>query len=96
MKAIGMEAGRAADGPIPDSVRARLNDPILHLSETTMTAATVGIVYLMVIKPGMSGALVSMFVAIGLGVLVFSLEFFLGRATDRLETGRRENLPPVT
>lgn len=68
IKAIGMEAGRAEGDAIPDGLRAKLDDPVLSTSETTMTLATVGIIYLMTRKPdfGESAVALAAFVLAGL------------------------------
>jgi hypothetical protein len=74
MKAIGMEAGQAREESLSESLRAKLRDPVLSTSETTMTLATVGIIYLMVRKPELGDALIAMgtFVAIGLALSALS------------------------
>jgi hypothetical protein len=74
MKAIGMEAGQAREESLSESLRAKLRDPVLSTSETTMTLATVGIIYLMVRKPELGDALIAMgtFVAICLALSALS------------------------
>lgn len=96
MKAIGMEAGRTPDGPVSQALRARLDDLVLHVSEITMTAATLGIVYLMVTKPGTSGSLIAMVVAVALGLLVSSVEWIGAREEAAQEPGPVENPPTAT
>jgi hypothetical protein len=70
VKAIAIEAAQAADGTITPALHQKLHDPVLHTSEVSMTLATLGIVYLMVTKPGMAEALVAMAVAVGAGLLI--------------------------
>jgi hypothetical protein len=59
-------------GPLSTSLRQRINDPILWSSLWIRTAIALGIVFLMSVKPGLLGALVSMGVAVFLG-WIFSL-----------------------
>ncbi len=80
MRPIGMEAGPAPDGPIPDTLRMKLHDPVLETSERTMTMATIGIVYLMVAKPNTAEALIAMAVAIACG-LMLSAQAWTGART---------------
>lgn len=70
MKAIGKEAATSPDGPLPPSLREKLHDPVLHAAEFTMTFATLGIVYLMTVKPGTTGSLLALGVAIAIGAAV--------------------------
>lgn len=70
MKAIGKEADALPDGPIPASLHEKLRDPVLHTAEITMTFATLGIVYLMMVKPGTGGSLLALAGAIALGAAV--------------------------
>jgi hypothetical protein len=84
MEAIGMEAGQAVDGAITTSLREKLDDPILTTSERTMTLATIGLIYLMATKPGLTGSLtaVAVFVAVG---LLLSAPAWRGRLTQRAQ-----------
>ena len=79
MKAAGMEAGRLGEGPIPPSLRAKLNDPVVTTVQRAMTTATIGIVYLMTIKPGTAEALIAMAIAVICGVAL-SARAWMGRA----------------
>jgi hypothetical protein len=92
---LGMGLGRrrmativqemAAESGQPSSIlRQRLNDPVLWASLWIRTAIALGIVFLMVVKPGMLGALLTMSVAILLGV-AFSLPA-LNRGRKPLQT----------
>lgn len=80
-KAIGMEAGRAPDGPIPEGLRRKLDDPILQTSEVTMNMATLGIVYLMVVKPDTAGSLIAMAVAVIVGLALSSQAWLAGASS---------------
>jgi hypothetical protein len=55
-------------GSISFALRERLHDPLLWLSIQTRVAIALGIVFLMTVKPGLSGALLTMGVAVVLGL----------------------------
>lgn len=69
MKAVGMAAGPAPDGPVPDAVTAQVNDPVLFASVHGNMMATLAIIWNMTTHPGTAGALIALvlFVAIGAG-----------------------------
>lgn len=58
------------DALLPASLVARAQDPVLWLATNAMIAAAIGIVFLMTVKPGVIGALVSILVAVALGLLI--------------------------
>ncbi len=72
-KAIGMAMGahiRAAAGDeITGDLRARIQDPVLRVSIHIMAAASLGIVFLMTIKPILLGSLATMAGAVVIGWL---------------------------
>lgn len=70
MKAIGMAAGQAGDGPVGPELRAKLDDPVLNVAERTMLLATIGIVYLMTTKPDTGEAVVALLLAVALGLAI--------------------------
>jgi len=51
LHALAGEAARQPDGPLPASVRARIEDPVLALAMRCSIAVLVGIVLLMTTKP---------------------------------------------
>jgi hypothetical protein len=55
--AIFQAAEAAPDGPLPAALRARIHDPVLWMAEVAMTTTTVGLVFLMTVKPDMPLAL---------------------------------------
>jgi hypothetical protein len=55
------------DGPIPSAVGDRLRDPVLRASAAFRAALGVGIVFDMVVKPGMAGAVGVLIVALVVG-----------------------------
>ena len=57
------------DGEIPSSVADRLRDPVLRASAALRAALGVGIVFDMVVKPGMAGAVAALIVALAVGAL---------------------------
>jgi hypothetical protein len=72
MRAIGMEAGQSEDGAVPDTLRAKIGDPVLTTAEHTMTLATVGIIYLMTTKPDLTESLIVLGVSIMAGLALTS------------------------
>jgi hypothetical protein len=79
MKSIGMAAGQAGDGPVGPDLRAKLDDPVLNVTERTMLLSTLGIVYLMATKPEVGEAVMAMLVFTLIG-LVISLPVLRGRS----------------
>jgi hypothetical protein len=64
--AIG-RAISATDGPVPSSLRGRIEDPVLRISAATRFALGIGVVFDMVVKPGAVGATVVLIVALAIG-----------------------------
>ena len=79
-----VQALAAESGRLSSTLRQQLNDPVLWASLWIRTAIALGIVFLMAVKPGMLGALLTMSVAILLGV-AFSLPA-LSRGREPLQT----------
>jgi hypothetical protein len=73
------QALSSESGPLSASVRQRISNPLLWASLWIRTAIALGIVFLMTVKPDLYGALITMGVAILLG-LVASLP---ARGRDR-------------
>lgn len=71
MAAIGQSVA-GESGPLSATLHSRLEDPLLWASLRVRTAIALGIVFLMTVKPGLIGALITMGVAVLLG-LAFSL-----------------------
>ena len=61
-------AAEAPDGPVPAALRARLDDPVLWTLARVATALYLGIVFLMVVKPGLAGSLAALGAALALGL----------------------------
>jgi len=68
MKAIGEAAGPAPDGPVPDEVTERLNDPLLYGATNANLLIVVGIMWNMTVRPDTLGALLSVLILGGLGM----------------------------
>jgi len=58
----------AEKGPMSPALRQLVNHPLLWVSIQTRVAITLGIVFLMTVKPGLSGSLLTIGVATGLGL----------------------------
>ncbi len=65
--AVG-RAAAAESGPLSPALRQRLHDPLLWTSVQTRTAIALGIVFLMTVKPDLAGALVTIGIAVVLGL----------------------------
>jgi hypothetical protein len=62
------KAAAAESGPLSPALRQRLNDPLLLTSIQTRTAIALGIVFLMAVQPDLAGALLTIGIAIVLGL----------------------------
>ena len=82
MAAIGQSL-KADNGPMSPGLHNLLNDSLLWLSMRLRSSLALGLVFLMTVKPTLAGSLVTMGVAIGLGLLL-SLPI-PGRATLQKE-----------
>lgn len=67
MKEIGMAAGPAPDGPVPDSVSSKLNDPVLVAVSYGNMMIPIGIMWNMVMQPEMLGAILAIIIFAGAG-----------------------------
>jgi membrane protein CcdC involved in cytochrome C biogenesis len=87
IRTIAAMAREAPDGPLPDTILARIQSPALGMALYTPVPLLFGIVFLMAVKPTTAISLVVMGSALALG-LVFSLMLWLnarvrGRARKR-------------
>jgi hypothetical protein len=57
------------DGPIPPALRDRITDPVLRLSAWLRTGISLGVVFLMTVKPGSAEALAALGVSVVLGLV---------------------------
>lgn len=67
LKAIGMAAGPAPDGPVPASITEKLNEPVLVAVSRALPLTAVAIVWNMTTQPGTAGALLAIVVLAGIG-----------------------------
>jgi hypothetical protein len=70
MRGIRQALNGAQDGPVPPQLRAQVRHPAIWLGTTTSNALLVGIVFLMTVKPDLSGTLIALGVALVLGVAI--------------------------
>jgi hypothetical protein len=76
----------AESGTIFSTLRLQLDDPLLWASLRIRTAITLGIVFLMTVKPDLLGSLLTMGVAVVLG-LAFSLPAW-GRGREKVQVNQ--------
>lgn len=67
---LARDAELIDDGPVPQALVRRINDPALHLAEHVMAFAMLGVVYLMATKPAMPEAIATILVAAFAGVFL--------------------------
>jgi len=67
-KAIVKMAGEAEAGPIPAALGRHIQDPVLAVGLQTGAAIVLGIVFLMTTKPALTGSIITMAVALALGL----------------------------
>ncbi len=68
--ALHRATSSAPDGLVPASLDRQRRDPILWTSVQVMTAVDIGIVVLMVTKPGLGGSLTTIGIALAVGIAV--------------------------
>jgi hypothetical protein len=64
LNAIHKAAQAAPGGPIEASLQAQKNDPVLWISICVFTGVTIGILFLMTVKPDLPGSLSTMVIAL--------------------------------
>jgi hypothetical protein len=67
LRAIGMAAHAAPDGPVPQALAAQINDPVLVASVHALSMTSVGIAWNMATQPGTVGAFVAIVIFAGIG-----------------------------
>lgn len=77
-RAIGKLARELPDGAIPEALSMRIYDPVLRTAVQTLLVLLLGIVFLMTVKPSLTGSIITMIVAL-----------LLGLASALLPVGRR-------
>jgi hypothetical protein len=86
LKAIGQDGDRLPDGSLSSDLRRLIYHPVLNTSTSITAFLTLGIVFLMTLKPGWLGALGIMAGALVVAVVVALVFAGAGRA---LRTGER-------
>jgi len=79
VRAISRAASNLPDGPLSDALTACTRDPLLTAGLNLYVAALLGIVFIMINKPATTEAILSVVVAVALGLLV-SLPLWSARA----------------
>jgi hypothetical protein len=85
-RAIVTMAGEVPDGPLPASLKRHIHDPVLAVGLQTGGAVVLGIVFLMSTKPAFTGSLLTMVVALTLG-LASGLPLWVKRRKQRYDKG---------
>lgn len=86
MAAIGPAVAREK-GPVSPALHQRLHDPLLWASIQTRAAIALAIVFLMTVKPGLGASLLT----IGVAVIIGLTSTLSTRGRGRLEEAREEN-----
>ena len=69
LAALHKAASRLASGPTPAAMLASARHPLLWLCECVVTGTTLGMIFLMAVKPDLLGALVAIGVSLALSLL---------------------------
>ncbi len=70
--ALAVQANQMPDGPLPDSLRCGIRDPLLGASTIMLLGLLLGIFFLMTVKPALVGSLIVMGISVVVS-LVLSL-----------------------
>jgi uncharacterized membrane protein len=84
MREVGMGAGTAPDGPVPDALAAKVRSPVLMAAAHVNILVVVAIVWNMTTRPGDIGALTALVLAIAIGIA----SALPGYRRPRLEPGQ--------
>ncbi len=68
MDAIRKLSIESPDGPVSPALSAKLNDPILNTSMRTMTLVMFGVIYIMVMRPGLGDRIRDLVVSVVIGL----------------------------
>ena len=64
------ELAKLGDGPLDDRGAAIALDPVPHMQAWANTGLAFGVVFAMTVKPGLTGALITLVVSAAIGALV--------------------------
>jgi hypothetical protein len=70
---IGAALARGGDGPLPDDVIACLDDPLAKVAAVAPTGLMLGVIYVMTAKPGVTGSVLAMLIALLAGAVASQL-----------------------
>lgn len=83
MDAIQKLAAAEPDGPVSPALTAKLNDPILNTSMRTLTLVMFGVVYLMVMRPGLGDSIRDIAISIVIGLVISAPAVLTARKAQR-------------
>ena len=94
-KALGMRLGGDPSQPVSAELTALVRDPLMRSVSYATTSLAIGIVFVMVNKPGLLGALAALIISAAVGVTLATLR---GRAesADAVAPQEVERREPVT
>lgn len=67
MKAIGMAAAPAPDGPVPSNIAAQVREPLILGAALGNSMTALAIIWNMTIQPGLAGAALAIVLLVGIG-----------------------------
>lgn len=70
LEALAKAAEEAPPGPLPPALLTQRDDYVLWTSCCTFTGILIGIVFLMIVKPGQIGSLITIIVTLALGLIM--------------------------
>jgi len=68
LHAIDALARAAEDGPVPDALARRINNPVMGAALYVLISPLLGIVFLMTNKPSLAGSILAMLIALAIGL----------------------------
>jgi hypothetical protein len=90
LRAIEKAAAVAPDGPLPATLASRAHDPVTGIGLSTYIGVLLGIVFLMTNKPPLTGSILAMLVALGLGLASGALVWWAARSSRRIRPQQPE------
>lgn len=68
--ALAAQADKLPDGPLPETFRCGIRDPLLGASTVMLVGLLLGVVFLMTVKPALVGSLIVMGISVGVSLVV--------------------------
>jgi hypothetical protein len=87
MRAIVSSVNKEPDGPLPQDFSKKINDPILATALQTMAFLLLGIVFLMTNKPSLTGAIITIVIALVTGLSSGLILWWGGNGRMKRKTG---------